>query len=87
MAATAVEEPGIEAVVLRKIAPYSLLMLLAVCLYTFAACSGWLDFYLPHFKSIPGHFQLRQYFRPGMRPAQAGRAFARVVDALVHWLG
>jgi hypothetical protein len=20
-----------------------------VCLYTFAACSGWLDFYLPHF--------------------------------------
>ena len=49
VAATAVEEPGIEAVVLRKIAPYSLLMLLAVCLYTFAACSGWLDFYLPHF--------------------------------------
>ena len=49
VAATAVEAPGIEAVVLRKIAPYSLLMLLAVCLYTFAACSGWLDFYLPHF--------------------------------------
>ncbi len=49
VAATAVEAPGIEATVLRKIAPYSLLMLLAVCLYTFAACSGWLDFYLPHF--------------------------------------
>ncbi len=47
IASTAVEAPGSDAEILRKVAPYSLGLLLALCTLVFIASQGWLDAYLP----------------------------------------
>ena len=47
IATTAVDAPGQDAEVLRKVAPYSLGLLLALCALVFIASQGWLGGYMP----------------------------------------
>lgn len=47
IASTAVDAPGSDADVLRKVAPYSLGLLLALCTLVLIASQGWLGAYLP----------------------------------------
>ncbi|RRD30822.1 L-lactate permease [Actinomyces bowdenii] len=47
IASTAVDAPGTEADILRKVAPYSLGLLLVLCTLVLIASQGWLGGYLP----------------------------------------
>ena len=47
IAATAINEPGSEAEILKKAAPYSIALLLVLCALIFLASQGYLGSYMP----------------------------------------
>ncbi|MDU0349091.1 L-lactate permease [Actinomyces sp. MRS3W] len=47
IATTAVDAPGTDAELLKKVAPYSIGLLLMLCCLVFAASQGWLGAYMP----------------------------------------
>ena len=48
IAATAVDAKGSDAEILKKAAPYSIGLLLALCALVFIASQRWLGSYMPH---------------------------------------
>ena len=48
IAATSVDSKGSDAEILKKAAPYSIGLLLLLCLLVFVASQGWLGAYMPH---------------------------------------
>ena len=48
IAATSVDSEGSDAEILKKAAPYSIGLLLVLCVLVFVASQGWLGSYMPH---------------------------------------
>ena len=48
IAATSVDSEGSDAEILKKAAPYSIGLLLVLCILVFVASQGWLGSYMPH---------------------------------------
>ena len=48
IAATSVDSEGSDAEILKKAAPYSIGLLLLLCIFVFVASQGWLGAYMPH---------------------------------------
>lgn len=53
VAATAIGEPGSEAEILRKAAPFSIALVLTLCVLVFMASQGWFGSYLPDPTAFP----------------------------------
>ena len=44
---TAIDEPGSDAEILKRVAPYSIGLLLLLCTLVFVGSQGWLGAYMP----------------------------------------